>query len=77
MNCKISVYLAYGMAVYCLACAYYLIMTRNIGTPFRDSLNENQLKIKMESASIRRNIFYQGVAIGLVSLIVFRPFKSC
>ena len=57
MNCKISVYLAYGMAVYCLACIYYLVMTRNIGTPFRDSLNENQLKIKMESAAIRRNIF--------------------
>lgn len=77
MNCKISVYLAYGMAVYCLACIYYIVMTRNIGTPFRDSLNENQLKIKMESASIRRSIFYQGVAVGLVSMIVLRPFKSC
>ena len=77
MNCKISVYLAYGMAVYCLACIYYVIMTRNVGTPFRDSLNENQLKIKMESASIRRSIFYQGVAIGLVSMVVLRPFKSC
>ena len=77
MNCKISVYLAYGMAVYCLACIYYVIMTRNVGTPFRDSLNENQLKIKMESASIRRSIFYQGVAIGLVYMVVLRPFKSC
>ena len=77
MNCKISVYLAYGMAVYCLACIYYIVMTRNVGTPFRDSLNENQLKIKMESASIRRSIFYQGVAVGLVSMIVLRPFKSC
>tara|TARA_B100000902_G_scaffold365904_1_gene387240 strand:- start:360 stop:593 length:234 start_codon:yes stop_codon:yes gene_type:complete len=77
MNCKISVYLAYGMAVYCLACMYYIVMTRNVGTPFRDSLNENQLKIKMESASIRRSIFYQGVAVGLVSMLVLRPFKSC
>ena len=77
MNCKISVYLAYGMAVYCLACIYYLVMTRNIGTPFRDSLNENQIKIKMESAAIRRNVFYQGIAAGLVSMIVFRQFKSC
>ena len=65
------------MAVYCLACIYYIVMTRNVGTPFRDSLNENQLKIKMESASIRRNIFYQGVALGLVSMIILRPFKSC
>ncbi len=77
MNCKISVYLAYGMAVYCLACLYYIVMTRNVGTPFRDSLNENQLKIKMESASVRRSVFYQGVAVGLVSMIIFRPFKSC
>ena len=77
MNCKISVYLAYGMAVYCLACMYYIVMTRNVGTPFRDSLNENQLKIKMESASIRRSIFYQGVAVGLISMVVLRPFKSC
>uniref|UniRef100_A0A6C0C3U7 Uncharacterized protein n=1 Tax=viral metagenome TaxID=1070528 RepID=A0A6C0C3U7_9ZZZZ len=52
-------------------------MTRNIGTPFRDSLNENQLKIKKESASIRRNAFYQGMAVGFVLLLVFRPFKSC
>ena len=77
MNCKISVYLAYGMAVYCLACIYYIVMTRNVGTPFRDSLNENQIKIKAESASIRRYIFYQGMALGLVSMIVLRPFKSC
>ena len=72
MNCKISVYLAYGMAIYCLACIYYLVMTRDIGTPFRDSLNENQLKIKMESATIRRNIFYQGIASGLISMMIFR-----
>ena len=77
MNCKISVYLAYAMAVYCQACIYYIVMTRNIGTPFRDSLNENQLKIKKESASIRRNVFYQGMAVGFVLLLVFRPFKSC
>jgi hypothetical protein len=65
------------MAVYCLACIYYIVMTRNIGTPFRDSLNENQLKIKMESSGTRRNIFYQGAMIGLLSMLVFRPFKSC
>ena len=40
MNCVISVYLAYGMAVYCLASIYYLAMTRSIGTPFKDSLTE-------------------------------------
>ena len=44
MKCKISVYLAYSMAIYCLACIYYLVMTRNVGTPFKDSLNAKQLQ---------------------------------
>lgn len=77
MNCKISVYLAYSMAIYCLACIYYLVMTHNVGTPFKDSLNAKQLQIKKESANVRRNIFYQGVAAGLVLMIILRPFKSC
>ena len=47
MNCVISVYLAYGMAIYCLACVYYLVMTRDVGTPFKDTLSQKQLKIKV------------------------------
>jgi hypothetical protein len=77
MNCKISVYLAYGMAIYCLACIYYVIMTRDVGTPFRDSLNEKQIKIKMESANVRRNIFCQGVIGGLILMVILRPFNKC
>lgn len=77
MNCTISVYLAYSMAVYCLACVYYIVMTRNIGTPFRDSLNKKQLQIKMESSRVRRNIFYQGIAGMTILMLILRPFKKC
>ena len=41
-TCKMSIYLAYGMAIYCLACIWYLVFTRGIGTPFNDSLSEKQ-----------------------------------
>ena len=43
MNCEISVYLAYGMAIYVFASIFYLIFTHNIGTPFKDSLTQRQL----------------------------------
>lgn len=75
--CLISPYLAYGMALYCIASAYYIIRTHRIGTPFRDSLNPEQLKIKEYSANIRRNIFYQGIGCGILLLLVFRPFSDC
>jgi len=72
-----SIYLAYGMAIYCIASIYYLIRTRSVGTPFKDSLSPKQKKIKKESADIRRNIFYQGIAGAAVVLFFFQPFKKC
>jgi len=75
--CLLSPYLAYGMALYCMASIYYLIRTRSVGTPFRDSLNAKQLKIKAASGDVRRGIFYQGIGAGILVLMVFRPFQSC
>ena len=77
MNCVISVYLAYGMAVYCLACIYYLIMTRNVGTPFNDSLTQKQKKIKKESAKVRRAAFLQGLAASALLMGLTQPFSKC
>ena len=45
-NCTISVYLAYGMAAYVIASIYYMVTTRFVGTPFRDSLTAKQIIIK-------------------------------
>lgn len=69
--------LAYLMAAYVFASIYYLIMTRKVGTPFRDSLTKEQLEIKNKSASVRKNIFFTGIMLGLVLLLIFRPFASC
>ena len=76
-NCKISKYLAYGMALYTFASIYYLLLTRNIGTPFNDSLTNEQRNIKKNAVDIRKKIFYSGVAIGSIILYITEPFKTC
>jgi hypothetical protein len=76
-TCLVSWYLAYGMAIYCFASAYYLIRSRNVGTPFKDSLNDKQKKIKQESSKIRRDIFLQGLLVGLIIVLLLRPFSTC
>ncbi len=75
--CRMSIYLAYGMAIYCIASIYYLVRTRSVGTPFKDSLTPKQFKIKKASANVRRNIFYQGIAGSAIILFFFQPFKKC
>ena len=75
--CSISPYLAYGMTLYCIVSAFYLIRTINIGTPFKDSLTPRQLQIKTASADVRRNIFIQGIVLGVIILLFFRPFQKC
>ena len=77
MKCQVSKYLAYSMTIYTLASMYYVIRTRSIGTPFNDTLSENQKRIKKESADVRRSIFVEGGLAGAVIIILFQPFKSC
>ena len=67
-QCKLPIWLAYSMLVYVSACVYYIIMTRNIGTPFYDTLTDDQINEKTESADIRRKIFYTGI---IVSALIF------
>jgi hypothetical protein len=75
--CRISVVLAYAMSIYTVASIYYVIRTRSVGTPFKDSLTPQQLQIKKESAKVRSNIFYQGVGLAFAALLIFRPFSKC
>ena len=75
--CVMSNYLAYGMATYCVASLFYIVRTRSVGTPFNDSLTKKQLELKAESATVRRNIFYQGLVLGVVLCFLFRPFDQC
>ncbi len=76
-TCQMSPYLAYSMLIYIFASAYYIIQTRNIGTPFNDSLTKEQRLIKEKSSSIRRKVFYNGIIIGMALIVIFRPFAKC
>jgi len=77
MNCKISIYLAYAASAYIATCLYYYIRTRFVGTPFMDSLTPKQRMIKKKSANIRRTIFYEGIGISILALVLLQPFKKC
>ena len=76
-KCKLPVPLAYAMLTYIIGSIYYLISTMNIGTPFKDSLNEEKKKIKLLSSKIRRQKFYQGLGIGIIMIIFINPFEKC
>lgn len=75
--CKVNSLLALAGLVYIIACVFYMVRTRSVGTPFLDSLNEEQMKIRMESAGVRRAIFYQGLIVGVLVAVFLNPFKAC
>ena len=74
--CKISIYLAYAMAIYTIASIYYMIRTRSVGTPFKDSLSEKQLEIKKESAKVRRSIFTKELVVHLLLWFFSNHFRN-
>lgn len=76
-KCEMSVLLAYGMSAYMIASIYYLIVTRAVGTPFNDSLTQEQITIKNKSASKRRAIFYTGIFFAAGILYFLQPFNEC
>jgi|TARA_B100001093_G_C26708850_1_gene962514 cell division protein FtsW (lipid II flippase) len=76
-KCKLPIPLAYAMLTYIIGSIYYVIFTINISTPFKDSLNEEQKKIKSESSKVRRQIFYQGLGVGIIMIIFINPFEKC
>ena len=75
--CKLPVIFADVLLIYLISSLLYLIFTMNIGTPFKDSLTPEQIKIKIRSSKLRSKIFC-GSVIG-VAVIVFtvKPFKKC
>ena len=77
MQCKLSKLLAYSMAAYVLASVYYMIRSRSVGTPFNDSLTEEQKQIKNESKNVRKQIFVEGIILSAVALGLMTPFKEC
>lgn len=76
-NCHMSKYLAWAMLTYVLASLYYFIRSRKMGTPFNDSLTEEQKKIKELSVISRRNLFLQGIFGSVILIAIFKPFVTC
>ncbi len=76
-NCKIAIWLAYAMSAYCLASIFYLIGTRWVGTPFKDSLTPQQIEEKNKSSKTRYMVFFGGIALSILILYYFKPFQSC
>lgn len=76
-TCEMSPYLAYSMLIYIFASAYYIIQTKDIGTPFNDTLTKKQRTIKGKSVLIRKKIFYDGILIALAIILIFKPFAKC
>ena len=70
--------MTFGISYCCdISSFYYYLRTRTVGTPFKNSLTQEQIEIKKKSAQVRRNIFYQGVVLGAVLLLLFQPFQKC
>lgn len=60
--------------VYAIACLFYLLGTRSLGTPFMDSLTPAQRDLKRNSAQVRGRIFCTGIAVGIALVACWRPF---
>ena len=55
-----------------VASAVYLFITRDYGTPLKDSLSEEQLKIKQQSAGRRRRAYYSGIGVACVLWLIYK-----
>ena len=67
--------LANAALIYVIACVAYLLLTRSSGTPFSDSLTVEQRKIRASSSRVRSAAFVKGVAIGAITLMIWRPLQ--
>ena len=76
-NCEVPIFFAYFSLIYIFASIYYIILTMCIGTPFKDSLTDEQLEIKKKSIKKRGDIFCCGLVIGIIVIYMIQPFKRC
>ena len=68
--------LAHLLVIYALSNVFYLLFTRNIGTPFADSLTEQQKQIKADSGRQRRQVFLVSLVVSSFLVYWFRPFQK-
>ena len=71
-----TVRLSQTALVFIIASAVYLVLTRFIDTPFAKSLSNAQKKLKTKESIKRGKIFVAGLLVGIVTIVVCRPFKK-
>ena len=80
-DCKIPVIFAYILTAYFITSIIYLIVSRWLGSPFKDELNKPEYKdlksIKETSARNRGILFWSGIIVSAVRLYEWRPFQNC
>ena len=67
--------LAYAALAYTLACVGYLLLTRSYGTPFDDTLTDEQRAVKRASAQARAKAFWSSLVVSSLVLALWRPLS--
>ena len=62
--------------LYTFASVYYVLATRCMGTPFRDSLSATQRSIKRRESKKRANVFVAGLVVGGLGMLVVRNINN-
>ena len=77
--CDISVVLSHLAFIYIGSSIFYLIVTKNMESPFMDAVKliPELVEIKKKSSINRKRVFYTGVLISILLLLVLKPFINC
>ena len=73
-KCEISVALAYCSMIYIAASVYYLIVTRQFGTPFYNAIEKSKLVEIKKNQQVKDAKHFIGIVVGIALLWFFKPF---
>ena len=81
MKCKYScpahiMAFAYISMIYVISSIVYYLITRCMGTPFMNSITQEQKKIKKKSTKQRANVFMFGIICGIIVIHIIDPFSA-
>ena len=68
---RIVQWTANAAVAYLLACVTYLVLARctNVGTPFLDSLTQEQRELKAKSSLVRGTLFAHSLAVSTIVVV--------
>ena len=62
--------------IYIIACVVYMLVSPKFGTPFMDSLTEEQKELKNKSKKKRTKLFITGIVVGIIVVKCWRPYTK-